>query len=482
MKSLFISMLLASSLRLAAFDWPGGTMQVPVVFRGEEVFAGWVPSSPWGSSAFVVDPVVELRDGANIVIAQQVATGSTMQWYQDSTRELTAVFTVPAGTYTVTTREGRRLIRISGEGWSGFRMSEQSVTEPTPPNTAPTITWMAAPSGAAHGQSYQVAARGYDPDGNLTQVNLWKNGQPFAFGGGGDGTDGTSGNWTGDSGPQTVTFTAQAVDAIGATSAVISHTVGIEAPPPAQVTLTTVATTGGSVSPGGVFSAGTTVTISATADSAHDFSGWSGGATGAANPLTLSVESNLTIQANFTPRLMALTTSANSGGSVTPGGAYPFGTVISLTAVADSTHRFSGWAGDATGANPSITLVMDGPKSVQAVFADKLTQTITFTVPANYPVGGPPLALGASASSGLPITYTVLSGPAVVSGGQLQITGPGAVTVQASQAGDPDYLPAAVSRTFNAVATAILKYRPAGRTILQQRTSPAAVPYVLEKP
>jgi hypothetical protein len=76
-------------------------------------------------------------------------------------------------------------------------------------------------------------------DGNLAQVNVWKNGQPFAFAGGGNGTDGDSGNATSDSGPQTVTFTAQAVDADGATSPVITHVVTINAPvnTPPSVTL-----------------------------------------------------------------------------------------------------------------------------------------------------------------------------------------------------------------------------------------------------
>ena len=49
-------------------------------------------------------------------------------------------------------------------------------------------------------------------------------GAPFAFAGGGNGTDGDSGNPTSDTGPQTVTFTAQAVDGDGATSPVITST------------------------------------------------------------------------------------------------------------------------------------------------------------------------------------------------------------------------------------------------------------------
>ena len=99
-------------------------------------------------------------------------------------------------------------------------------------NRAPSIAWQSAPGTVEMGQVYSVSAQGSDPDGNLTQVNVWKNGQPFAFAGGGDGTNGNSGNQTSDGSPQTVIYTAQAVDVTGAVSELISFTVIVTAPPP----------------------------------------------------------------------------------------------------------------------------------------------------------------------------------------------------------------------------------------------------------
>src|ERR1019366_5599003 len=96
-------------------------------------------------------------------------------------------------------------------------------------NQPPTIAWTSTPGSVASGQSYTISAHGHDNNGNLTAVSIWKNGQPFAFAGGGNGTDGDSSNPTSDSGPQTVTFTAQAFDAAGASSAIISQTVTIAA-------------------------------------------------------------------------------------------------------------------------------------------------------------------------------------------------------------------------------------------------------------
>lgn len=468
--------------QLSAFVWPGGTLQVPVVFRGEETFAGWVPSSPWGSSAFIQEPAVELRNDANQLIAVYPITGGTMDWYDGALRSGTASFSVPAGTYFLTTREGRRHVRISGEGWSGFKMVQDSITEPVPPNVLPTITWTSAPASADHLQGYTVSAHGNDGDGNLSQVLVWKNGQPFAFGGGGTGFDADSSNGSSDSGPQSVTFTAQAVDAAGATSPIISHTVTIGAAA-AQFSLTTLAGGGGTVSAGGTFTSGSWATVIASPDSVHDFAGWSGDAGGAANPLTVLMDRDKSVQAVFTVKSFALFTSATTGGAVTQGGTYPPGTTVTVSAVPDALHRFVGWAGDAGGTLTTVTVLLDGPKSVQAVFTDKTSQTLTFPAPGDQPVSGPPLTLNAAASSGLPVSYTVLSGPAVLNGNQLQITGPGAVTVEARQAGDGFYLPAApVVRTFNTFAVAVLRYRPSGRTILQSRSANSAAPYVLETP
>jgi len=86
-------------------------------------------------------------------------------------------------------------------------------------------------------------------------------------------------------------------------------------------------------------------------------------------------------------------------------------------------------------------------------------QVVTFPAigPQTYPAG--PFVLNATASSGLPVSYTVLSGPATLSGNVLTITGAGSATVQASQAGNAQYAAAsAVAQTFvvNQASTALV--------------------------
>jgi len=77
------------------------------------------------------------------------------------------------------------------------------------------------------------------------------------------------------------------------------------------------------------------------------------------------------------------------------------------------------------------------------------SQTITFPAIGNYVYPAGPLTLSATASSGLPVSYAVLSGPASVNGNILTIAGAGSVSVQASQAGNSQYAAAtAVTQAF----------------------------------
>jgi len=76
-------------------------------------------------------------------------------------------------------------------------------------------------------------------------------------------------------------------------------------------------------------------------------------------------------------------------------------------------------------------------------------QTITFPQPAAPAYAGTSVTLTATDSSGLPVTYTVVSGPATVSYTTLTYTGVGTVVVEANQAGDAAYLAATpVQRTI----------------------------------
>lgn len=81
---------------------------------------------------------------------------------------------------------------------------------------------------------------------------------------------------------------------------------------------------------------------------------------------------------------------------------------------------------------------------------NQLPQSITFPALGERTYGEAPFAAGATASSGLAVTYTS-SNPAVatLSGDTVRITGTGSTTITASQAGNGSWLPAeAVQRTL----------------------------------
>ena len=82
-------------------------------------------------------------------------------------------------------------------------------------------------------------------------------------------------------------------------------------------------------------------------------------------------------------------------------------------------------------------------------------QNITFAPILYKTLGDAPFTLNAKSSSGLPVTYAVVSGPATIKGNILTVTGTSTVTVKASAAGNTTYLPADTTQTF-VVETATL--------------------------
>jgi len=74
----------------------------------------------------------------------------------------------------------------------------------------------------------------------------------------------------------------------------------------------------------------------------------------------------------------------------------------------------------------------------------------------NKTYGDAPFHMSAAASSGLPVSFTILSGPATLSGDLITITGSGTVSIRAEQAGDSNWNAATpMDQTFN-VAKAVL--------------------------
>ena len=188
-------------------------------------------------------------------------------------------------------------------------------------------------------------------------------------------------------------------------------------------------------------------------------------ATYAGSSTQSSGSSSLTEVINPTPTTSTLTISPNSG-IITPG------TPVSLTAtVAPYTvngtpaggmlsfydnGNFLGGGSFANGylqatfklpaGSNDLTCTYSGDAHFAAsscpdvVVSSVMTpQTITFPQPPAPAYAVTAVALAATASSGLPVTYTVVSGPASVTGSTLTYLGAGTVVVEADQAGNSSY-------------------------------------------
>jgi hypothetical protein len=158
----------------------------------------------------------------------------------------------------------------------------------------------------------------------------------------------------------------------------------------------------------------------------------------------ITSENSVSVAFGNTPEYTITTNGAGvsfAGSDLVPGVTVNAETgALAGTAQAVGTFGATITAANAEGVEVSAPLTI-------SVHAANLPQSITFNPVGTQSADQGSLALGASASSGLPITYTVVSGPASVNGSNLTFTGAGGtVTVRAEQSGNNRYA-AAVSVT-----------------------------------
>lgn len=118
----------------------------------------------------------------------------------------------------------------------------------------------------------------------------------------------------------------------------------------------------GRVNPAGVIEdvvAGTTVTLTATANDGFRFVDWSNGATTAT--IEVTVESDTTLTANFEAILYTITATANDEtmGTVTGSAVYQAGATVVLEATANNGYHFVRWSDGTTNAHYEFTATAD---------------------------------------------------------------------------------------------------------------------------
>ncbi|GAC1417797.1 MAG: hypothetical protein NVSMB62_08930 [Acidobacteriaceae bacterium] len=313
----------------------------------------------------------------------------------------------------------------------------------------------------------------------------------------------------------TTTYTLTARNSYGSTTA--STTVTVSSSGTSTLSFTAI--------PNQVYGASPfAVTASSSSNGAVTYSVGSGPATISGNVVTITgvgtVTLNATQAATSSYGAATATTSFNVTGA-TPSinfapisskatGAAPF--AVSATSNSQGAISYSVVSGPASISGNMVTVTGAGTVTLMASQAANGnyttgTATTSFTVSsgttttnlnlspiAQQTQGGGSIVVTATSNSPAAIGYSIVSGPATISGNQLSTNGVGTVVVQASQAATGSYSAATASTSFNVVAAPTSTPSPntvttklsvstirtkSGYTLVANSNSPAAVDYSL---
>jgi hypothetical protein len=127
------------------------------------------------------------------------------------------------------------------------------------------------------------------------------------------------------------------------------------------------------------FEYGTPVTLEAVPPPGYIFANWSGDLSGSENPITITMDSNMEVTANFAQTTYTLTVDVGPGdGDIEVDGGIPSsypdhytfapGASVELEAVAASGYEFANWDGNLSGSENPTIITMDPDMVVTASF------------------------------------------------------------------------------------------------------------------
>jgi len=176
----------------------------------------------------------------------------------------------------------------------------------------------------------------------------------------------------------------------------------------------------------------------------YAFVQWQDGTTSTTDNVTApasTATNTYTYTATFATQYQ-LTTSATTGGTVSPSGFYTSGTNAIITATPSAGYYFVNFTGTIpTSTTNPLTVDMTAPESVTANFVAQTSQAITFTPnpPQSAAYGSQFTVAAAGGASGNPVTFTSSGACNNVGATYTMISGTGTCSVIANQAGNTQY-------------------------------------------
>jgi len=135
--------------------------------------------------------------------------------------------------------------------------------------------------------------------------------------------------------------------------------------------------------------AGDLVNIIATPAKYWKFDNWSGDMSGTSASISIEMNGNHNISANFSRIEYTLTINSNGQGAVTPQqgqSTYYQGSVVTVSATPADGWGFSGWSGDVTNSSPTTTVVVNSDMTVVANFYLTSTMSQQYQNPVQTPL------------------------------------------------------------------------------------------------
>jgi len=202
-----------------------------------------------------------------------------------------------------------------------------------------------------------------------------------------------------------------------------------------QITVSSLPLLGGTVTGGGTFAQGSSVTVTAVPSLGYTFTNWTEGVTVVSSNAgyQLNMAGNKTLVANFAISAYTLgVTAVNGTVAKTPNQpTYNSGAIVTLTATPATGYTFTSWSGDATGSTNPLSVTMNANKNITANFTAIVGGPFTLNVTAvngtvvklpNTPTynSGTTVQLTATAATGY--VFTSWTGDATGSASPMTVT------------------------------------------------------------